>query len=114
MSQLLLEHFHGAAVRVGTGDTAFPHRAAGYNFLVLGQWMNPADGEGCIAWVRETFGKMQPFMASGRYVNYLGDEEEGDPVAAAYGPNYARLQRVKARYDPDNVFHMNQNVAPAR
>jgi FAD/FMN-containing dehydrogenase len=114
MSQLLLEHFHGAAVRVGAGDTAFPHRTAGYNLLVLGEWMDPADGEGCIAWVRETFGKMQPFMASGRYVNYLGDEEGGDPVAAAYGSNYARLQQLKATYDPDNFFHMNQNIRLAR
>ena len=60
MSQLLLEHVHGAAVRVGAGDTAFPHRTAGYNLLVLGEWMDPADGEGCIAWVRETFGRCIP------------------------------------------------------
>ena len=114
MSQLLLEHFHGAAVRVGAGDTAIPHRTAGYNFLVLGQWMDPAAGDRCIAWVRETFAAMQPFMASGRYVNYLGDDEaSGDPVAAAYGPNYARLQQLEAKYDPDNFFHMNQNITPA-
>jgi FAD/FMN-containing dehydrogenase len=113
MSQLLIEHFHGAAVRVGVSDTAFPHRTAGYNLLVLGQWLDPAQGERCTAWVRETFAAMQPFMASGRYVNYLGDEEGGDPVAAAYGPNYARLQRLKATYDPDNFFRLNQNIRPA-
>ena len=111
MSQMLLEHFHGAAVRVGASETAFPHRTPGYNLLVLGQWTDPADGERCIAWVRETFAAMEPFMASGRYVNYLGDEEGGaDPVAAAYGPNYARLQQLKARYDPRNFFHVNQNI----
>ena len=118
VSQLLLEHLHGAAVRVGASDTAFPHRRAGYNFLVLGQWIDPADGERCLAWVRETFAAMQPFMALGRYVNYLGDylgdEEGGDPVAAAYGSNYARLQQLKAKYDPDNFFHMNQNIRLAR
>jgi len=114
MSQVILEHLHGAAVRVGPGDTAFPHRTAGYNLLVLGQWMDPADGERCMTWVRETFAAMQPFMAAGRYVNYLDDEESGDPVAAAYGTNYARLQQLKAKYDPENFFHMNQNIRPAR
>ena len=114
MSQLLLEHWHGAAVRLDPGDTAFPHRTAAYNFVVLGQWLDPADGERCMAWVRETFAAMRPFMASGRYVNYLGDEEGGDPVAAAYGSNYARLQQLKAKYDPDNFFHMNQNIRLAR
>jgi Berberine and berberine like len=114
MSQLLIEHLHGAAVRVGAGDTAFPHRTAGYNFLVLGQWMGPAEGDRCIAWSRETFAAMQPFTASARYVNYLGDEEDGDPVAAAYGANYARLQQLKGTYDPENFFHVNQNIRPAR
>ena len=56
--------------------------------------------------------RMQPFLSSGRYVNYLGDDEAGDSVAAAYGPNYARLQEIKAKYDPDNFFHMNQNIRP--
>ena len=55
---------------------------------------------------------MQPFVASGRYVNYLGDDETGDAVAAAYGSNYRRLQKVKAQYDPKNFFRMNQNIRP--
>ena len=53
MGALLLEHFHGAATRVGVSDTAFPHRADGYNLLVLGEWMEPAHTERCIAWARE-------------------------------------------------------------
>jgi hypothetical protein len=57
---------------------------------------------------------MPPFPAPGRDVNYLDDGEPGDAVAAAYGPNYARLQRVKAAYGPDNIFHLNQNIRPAR
>lgn len=112
MGQLLLEHIHGAAARVGVGDTAFPHRKEGYNFLVLAQWMEPADTSRCIAWARETYEMMQPFFVSGRYVNYLDDDEAGDPVAAAYGPNYRRLQQIKAKYDPKNVFRMNQNIRP--
>lgn len=112
MGQLLLEHFHGAATRVAVADTAFPHRVDGYNFLVLSEWMEPAHTDRCIAWARETYAAMEPFAAPGRYVNYLGDDETGDPVAAAYGPNYRRLQELKTKYDPNNVFHMNQNIRP--
>jgi hypothetical protein len=112
MSEIMLEHFHGAATRVGISDTAFPLRSVGYNFLVLSQWMSPADNEPCIAWVRETYAAMQPFIGVGRYVNYLDHDELGDPVAAAYGSNYRRLQELKAKYDPSNFFHLNQNIKP--
>jgi FAD/FMN-containing dehydrogenase len=112
MSEILLEHFHGAAARVGIGDTAFPLRSVGYNFLAASQWMSPADNEPCIAWARETYTAMQPFVGLGRYVNYLDHDESEDPVAAAYGPNYRRLQELKAKYDPSNFFHMNQNIKP--
>jgi FAD/FMN-containing dehydrogenase len=112
MGQLLIEHFHGAATRVAVGDTAFPHRVEGYNLLVLSEWMAPANTDRCIAWARETYAAMEPFVASGRYVNYLGDDETGDPIAAAYGSNYRRLQELKTKYDPNNFFHMNQNIRP--
>jgi FAD/FMN-containing dehydrogenase len=112
MGQLLLEHVHGAAARIAVGDTAFPHRAEGYNFSILSQWADAADTDACIAWARETYAKMQPFIASGRYVNYLDDDEAGDPVSAAYGANYRRLQELKTKYDPKNFFRMNQNIRP--
>lgn len=112
MGQLLLEHFHGAVTRVGVSDTAFPHRALGYNLVVISQWMDPKDNNACTAWARDSYTAMQPFMGSGRYMNYLGDDEPGDPVAAAYGPNHRRLQQLKAKYDPENFFHMNQNICP--
>jgi FAD/FMN-containing dehydrogenase len=112
MGQLLIEHFHGAVTRIGMNDTAFPHRREGYNFLVLGQWTQSVDTNACIAWTRETYKSMQPFFATGRYVNYLDGDETGDPVAAAYDSNYQRLQSIKALYDPTNVFHMNQNIRP--
>jgi FAD/FMN-containing dehydrogenase len=112
MGQLLLEHVHGAVARIGVGDTAFPHRADGYNFLVLSQWADATNTDACIAWARETYAEMQPFVASGRYVNYLDDDEAGDPVPSAYGPNYRRLQEVKTKYDPKNFFRMNQNIRP--
>lgn len=112
MGQMLLEHFHGAATRVGVSETAFPHRADGYNLLVLSQWMEHAETDRCTGWARTSYSRMEPFVGAGRYVNYLGDDEPGDPVVAAYGPNYKRLQEIKTKYDPTNFFHMNQNIKP--
>lgn len=112
MAQVVIEHTHGVMTRVGVTDTAFPHRGEGYNLLFLSQWMNPAEDDTNKAWVRESYAAMQSFIGAGRYVNYLDDDEAGDPVAQAYGPNYARLRQLKAKYDPANFFHMNQNIKP--
>jgi FAD/FMN-containing dehydrogenase len=113
MGQLLLEHFHGAVSRVGNRDTAFPHRTAGHNLVVLSQWTDPTKTDQCVAWARQSYSALAPFMATGRYVNYMdASDEAGDPIAAAYGPNYGRLRRLKAKYDPDNFFHLNQNIRP--
>ena len=112
MGQLLIEHFHGAATRVGVTDTAFPLRGEGYNFLVLAEWMDPTMTERCIAWARETYSDMERFFSAGRYVNYLNEDEADEQVAAAYGPNYRRLREIKTTYDPGNFFHLNQNVLP--
>jgi FAD/FMN-containing dehydrogenase len=113
MSGLLLEHIHGAATRVGVSETAFPHRREGYNFLVVSEWLDPADNARNIAWARESYDLMLPYFSRGRYVNYLGEDEGEDAVAAAYGPNYQRLRTLKAKYDPANLFHLNQNIRPA-
>jgi FAD/FMN-containing dehydrogenase len=112
MGAMLLEHFHGAVTRVPVADTAFPHRTAGYNLLIIAEWMDPSHGDASIAWARKTYEAMRPYMAPGRYVNYLGDDEAPESVAAAYGSTYARLRRVKKQYDPENVFHLNQNITP--
>jgi FAD/FMN-containing dehydrogenase len=112
MGQLLLEHFHGAATRVGVGNTAFPHRAVGDNFVLVSEWIERADTDRCVAWARETYGAMEHFFAPGRYMNYMADDETGDASAAAYGPNYRRLQELKTKYDPNNFFRMNQNIRP--
>jgi hypothetical protein len=113
MSGIILEHAHGAMTRVGIGDTAFPHRSPGYNLLFLTQWKDAADTKRCIDWTRASFATMSEFVAPARYVNYLDDDEAGDPVADAYGPNYARLRAIKTKYDPANFFRMNQNIRPA-
>jgi len=112
MSAILLEHFHGAVTRVGATETAVPHRDEGWNLLIPSVWTDPADNEANIAWSRETFASMRPHFGSGRWLNYLGDDQAEDAIRAAYGPNYDRLREVKRRYDPDNVFHLNHNIAP--
>jgi len=112
MSSLLVEHVHGAVTRVGVSETAFPHRREGYNFLVVSEWDNPGDNARNIAWARASYDAMQPHYGPGRYVNYLEKDETGDAVRAAYGPNYDRLRSLKSRYDPGNVFHLNQNIPP--
>ena len=78
--------------------------------LFLTQWVNPADTERNIACTLESYAAMRPFFRAGRYVNYLDDDEAGDPAAEAYGPNYGRLLQIKAKFDPANFFHMNQNI----
>jgi FAD/FMN-containing dehydrogenase len=112
MTAILFEHFHGAVTRIGTTDTAVPHRDEGWNCLIPSVWTDPGETEPNIAWTRETFAAMRPHFGAGRWLNYLGDDQGDDAIRAAYGPNYDRLREVKRRYDPDNVFHLNHNVAP--
>jgi FAD/FMN-containing dehydrogenase len=112
MTAILLEHFHGAVTRVGATETAVPHRDRGWNLLIPAVWTDLADTEANIAWASDTFAAMQPYFGGGRWLNYLGDDQADDAIRAAYGPNYDRLREVKRRYDPDNVFHLNHNVAP--
>jgi len=112
MTGILLEHFHGAVTRVGVTETAVPHRDEGWNLLIPSVWTDTADSEANIAWSRETFAAMRPHFGTGRWLNYLGDDQAEDAIRAAYGPNYDRLREVKRRYDPDNVFHLNHNIAP--
>jgi len=113
MNAILFEHYHGAVTRVAPTDTAVPHRTAGYNMLLPSVWLDPADTDANIAWTRETYDAFRPSFAEGRWLNYLGDDEQIDAVRAAYGPNYDRLSQIKRTYDPDNVFHLNQNIEPA-
>ncbi len=74
--------------------------------------MDPADNDTNIAWGRETFAAMRSHFGTGRWLNYLGDDQANDAIRAAYGPNYDRLVEVKRRYDPDNIFHPNHNIVP--
>ena len=112
MTAILFEHFHGAVTRVGATETAVPHRDEGWNLLLQSVWTDPADTATHVAWTRETFAALRPHLGSGRWLNYLGDDQADDAIRAAYGPNYDRLVEVKRRYDPGNVFHLNHNIVP--
>ena len=111
MSSILFFPIRGAASRVAPDATAFPHRR-GYHVGIYSLWRDRAENDPNIAWVRETWKAMQPFVSGGVYVNELGDDDGVDRVQMAYGPNYDRLQQIKAKYDPQNVFSQNANIAP--
>jgi hypothetical protein len=110
-SEIFVAHLGGAVNRVAADATAYPHRDANFVLNVHTRWEAPADDQRCIAWAREFFDKTAPFATGGVYVNFISEGEER--VRAAYGPNYDRLARLKRRYDPTNLFSVNQNVAPA-
>jgi len=114
MSQMVIEHFHGAPTRVSPAETAYALRSSGYNVAIISQWMNDADDAAGIAWARGTYDALRPFMGPSRYLNYYNADDNDDAaLTAAYGPNVQRLRNVKAKYDPDNVFHLNVNIKPA-
>jgi hypothetical protein len=112
MSGLVLEHFHGAATRVGVGETAFPQRRESYNLLIVSQWLDAKDDEKNIAWARATYDALRPHMVRESYANYQTEDESDDALKRAFGPNYERLVALKNKLDPTNVFHLNQNVRP--
>jgi len=116
LSHSFLEGFTGAVRRVPSDETAFAQRDADYNFTLISMWTDPAEDERHIRWGREYWQAMQPYSAGGVYVNYLGSsaDEGADRVKAAYGPaKYQRLVALKRKYDPENLFRLNQNIPPA-
>ncbi len=104
---------HSAIQRVPEAATAFVNRRYPFNFLVTSAWSDAADTEKNVLWTRQFFEAMGPFAAKASYVNYIGDEGV-DGVRAAYGEQkFARLAALKTKFDPTNLFRMNQNVTPA-
>ncbi len=101
----------GAASRVAGDATAFAHRDGGWAAVIVGVDPDPANAERISAWAKDYFDELHPLSAGGTYVNFLM-AEGADRVRDSYGANYPRLAAIKLRYDPDNVFHVNQNIAP--
>ena len=90
---------------------AYGNRDAKFVLNVHGRWDEASDDATCIAWARDFFKASAPYASAGAYVNFM-TEEEGDRVEAAYGSNHDRLVQIKKKYDPENVFHLNQNIKP--
>jgi hypothetical protein len=112
----LIEHQLGGAVsRIDPDATAFNHRNVEYSFMSIGECAKIAEAESCVRWAREFWSAMQPYATDAVYVNYLGQEadEGAERVKAAYGPEkYQRLVALKNKYDPTNLFRLNQNIKP--
>jgi hypothetical protein len=102
----------GASARVPDGTMAIGQRGAPFNIHITSLWADPADDDANIAWTRELSAAMKPFTTGRVYVNFIGDEGEERVVAAFGEEGYRRLQALKRRYDPDNLFRSNQNIRP--
>jgi FAD/FMN-containing dehydrogenase len=102
----------GAAHRVGRDDTAVSYREAGFTHVIAALYPDPADTPKNKTWVQNYWSELHPHSVGGAYVNFMMEEGE-DRVAASYRDNYERLAQVKAKYDPNNLFHVNQNIKPA-
>ena len=103
----------GATTRPSPTAMAYSHRNAMYVCNVHGRWETAAEDKKCIDWARGFFRESAPHATGGVYVNFLTDDE-ADRIKAAYGPNYEKLVQIKKKYDPQNLFRMNQNISPGR
>ena len=110
--EIFIAQLGGAMARVKQDATAFAGRDANYIMNVHGRWRDAGDDEKVRAWARGVFEAAAPHATGSGYVNFL-TEDEAERVAASYGANHERLQSVKQRFDPDNLFRMNLNIAPA-
>ena len=110
--EIFIGQLGGASSRIPADATAYPHRDANFVMNVHTRWRERRDEQASIGWARDLFAATAPHATGGVYVNFMPDDEK-DRVAGAYGGNYARLAALKAKYDPDNLFRLNQNVLPA-
>jgi FAD/FMN-containing dehydrogenase len=110
-SEIFVGQLGGAVNRVAPDATAYPHRDVNFVMNVHTRWEDAKDDKACVSWARKFFDTMAPFATGGVYVNFISEDEER--VREAYGSNYERLAKIKQRYDPDNLFRVNQNVSPA-
>ena len=108
-STVHLYPINGACHDVAADATAFGHRDATFAVVIAGMWPDPADNDAHTRWVRDYDAAIAPLSQGGSYINFASGDDQAK-VAANYGANYGRLQEVKRRYDPDNVFHLNQNI----
>ena len=111
--EVFIGNLGGQINRVAADATAYPHRSVNFVMNVHTRWSTPAQDKECIAWARELYDKSAAFATGGVYVNFMPADESERVRSGAYGANYDRLSKIKAKYDPNNLFRTNQNVAPA-
>lgn len=109
--EIFLGLIGGKANTLPPDATAYPHRDVQFAMNVHGRWIDPADDDKVVSWAREFFAAAAPHAAGSVYINFL-TQDEGTRIREAYGPNYGRLQAIKQRYDPDNLFRFNHNIRP--
>jgi FAD/FMN-containing dehydrogenase len=114
MAQLLMEPMRGAISRTGEDDTALGRRDVAWCYHALAMWMEPdaETGEAHVAWARALAEDLEEHSTEGVYLNYISDHEE-DRIRSTFGPKYDRLVALKNRYDPNNMFRLNQNIRPS-
>ena len=110
-STMHLYPIDGACHRVGPDDTAFGHRDANFAMVVVSAWGDPADDKANTQWVRDYSDAITPYSEQGGYINFMAADDD-NRVPANYGGNYDRLVEVKRKYDPGNLFRVNQNIKP--
>ena len=110
--EVILAQLGGQTSRVAPDATAYHHRDANFVLNVHGRWEAPEGDERGIAWARGVFNAAAPHATGGVYVSFM-TQEEGDRIGAAYGPNHRRMVQLKKKFDPTNLFRLNQNVDPA-
>jgi FAD/FMN-containing dehydrogenase len=111
--EVFIAHVGGAMARIAPDATAWSNRNAHFIMNVHTRWRDRAEDSACVAWARRLFDAAAPFASGSVYVNFMPDDED-DRVEKAYGTNYRRLAEIKRRYDPNNLFRMNQNIRPTK
>jgi FAD/FMN-containing dehydrogenase len=110
-STMHMYSINGAAHQVAPDETAFAYRDATFATVIAGMWPDPAQNKANIKWVRDYYDATAPESESGGYINFMSDDDQGR-IKDNYKGNYKRLVDVKRQYDPDNLFHVNQNIKP--
>ncbi len=113
LSTMHMYPVNGAASRVNKNDTAWNYRDANYAVVIVGIETDPANNDKTIAWAKDYWNDLHPYSAGGAYINFMMDEGE-DRIKATYGENYKKLVEIKTKYDPQNLFRVNQNIRPLK
>jgi len=112
MSGIAIFPIHGVASRVAPAETAFALRRRQWDLNVVAQWLDPAESERHIAWCRDLWAQVEPLTGGSVYINHFAGDDRPERIRASYGANYERLARLKAKYDPANLFRLNPNIKP--